>query len=98
MSHSTIPEPALAEPTTTAAGEKPYTAPPRQIWGWGAGKVAEFGLVAMFGQAMNIFSVGFGLNPIIVSWCMMLPRLVDGIVDPIVGHWSDEAHTRWGRR
>src|SRR4051812_48517504 len=88
----------VAEPTTTAVGGKPYTAPQRQVWGWGVGKVAEFGLVAMFGQALNIFTVGFGLSPVIVGWCVMLPRLVDGIVDPIIGHWSDEMHTRWGRR
>jgi len=78
--------------------QKPYTAPRREIWGWGCGRVAEFSLVAMFGQAMNIFSVGFGLNPVILSWCMMLPRLVDGIVDPIIGHWSDNCHSKWGRR
>jgi|GEM_PF-667423 len=86
--------------TTPVSGteHRPYTAPPRQIWGWGAGRVAEFSLVAMFGQAMNIFTIGFGLSPIIVSWCMMLPRFVDGIVDPLLGYWSDNTHTRWGRR
>lgn len=77
---------------------KPYTAPAREVWAWAAGRVAEFGLIATFGQAMTIFTVGFGLSPVIVSWCMMLPRLVDGFLDPIIGHWSDETHTRWGRR
>ncbi len=77
---------------------KSYTAPNRQIWGWGAGRIAEFLLVALTGQAMTIFTVGFGLSPVIVSWCMMLPRLVDGIIDPIIGHWSDDTHSRWGRR
>ena len=86
------------EPTTTAIGGKPYTAPAKQNWGWAAGRVAEFGLIGTYGQAMNVFTVGFGLNPVIVSWCMMLPRLFDGILDPIIGHWSDDMHTRWGRR
>jgi len=98
MSQAPIAEPPIADPTTTAMGGKPYTAPARQIWGWGIGRVAEFGLVAMFGQAINIFTVGFGLSPVIVSWCVMLPRLVDGIVDPVMGHWSDELRTPWGRR
>lgn len=78
--------------------QKPYTAPRRQIWGWGCGRIAEFSLVAIFGQAMNIFSVGFGLNPVILSWCMMLPRLVDGVMDPLIGHWSDNLRSKWGRR
>ncbi len=77
---------------------KVYTAPPRQIWGWGVGRIAEFSLVGMFGLAMNVFTVGFGLSPVIVSWCMMLPRFIDGIIDPMIGHWSDNTHTRWGRR
>lgn len=77
---------------------KPYTAPPRQIWGWAVGRVAEFGLISTFGQALAIFTVGFGLSPVIVGWCMMLPRLVDGILDPLIGHWSDDSHSRWGRR
>ena len=80
------------EPTTTAIGGKPYTAPAKQVWGWAAGRVAEFGLIGTYGQAMNVFTVGFGLNPVIVSWCMMLPRLLDGILDPIIGHWSDDMH------
>ncbi|MGM0578637.1 MAG: MFS transporter [Myxococcota bacterium] len=25
-------------------------------------------------------------------------RIVDAIADPIIGHWSDRTHTRWGRR
>jgi len=77
---------------------KPYTASTGQIWGWASGRIAEFGLINTYAQAMNIFTVGFGLSPVIVSWCMMLPRLVDGILDPIIGHWSDNTHTRWGRR
>lgn len=95
MNQADLQEEFVGEQATKG---KAYTAPSREIWGWGAGKVAEFGLVAMFGQAMNIFTVGFGLSPVIVSWCMMLPRLVDGIVDPIIGHWSDGLRDRWGRR
>jgi Na+/melibiose symporter-like transporter len=89
---------AEAEPTTTALGGKPYTAPRGQIWSWGVGRLAEGGLIMTYQQAMNIYTVGFGLSPVIVSWCMMLPRLADGILDPIIGHWSDDTRTRWGRR
>ena len=80
------------------APPKPYTAPTPQIWGWGVGRIGEFLLIAMTGQAFTLYTVGFGLSTVAVSWCMMLPRLVDGILDPIIGHWSDELRTRWGRR
>ena len=77
---------------------KSYTAPTSQIWGWGVGRIAEFLLIAMTGQAFTLYTVGFGLSTVAVSWCMMLPRIVDGILDPIIGHWSDDLRTRWGRR
>ena len=84
--------------TTTATGGKPYTATAREVWGWGVGAIASHLLIQTYGQASVIFTVGFGLSPVIISWCMMLPRVVDGILDPIIGHLSDETHTRWGRR
>lgn len=77
---------------------KPYTAPSSQIWGWGIGRIAEFLLIVMTGHAFTLYTIGFGLSAVAVSWCMMLPRLVDGILDPIIGHWSDDLRTRWGRR
>lgn len=77
---------------------KPYTAPSRQIWAWGVGAVANHILICTYGQATAIFTIGFALNAALVSWAIMLPRLIDGITDPILGHLSDNTHTRWGRR
>ncbi|MGC3990866.1 MAG: MFS transporter [Chthoniobacteraceae bacterium] len=88
----------MTNPTTTAVGEKPYTAPAREIWAWGIGALAAHLLIQTYSQAYNIFTLGFGLSPVLVSWCMMLPRILDGITDPIIGHLSDNTHTRWGRR
>ena len=84
--------------TTTAVGGKPYTAPAREIWAWGIGALASHLLIQTYGQAYNVFTLGFGLSPVLVSWCMMLPRILDGITDPFLGHLSDNTHTRWGRR
>lgn len=86
------------EASTTAVGGKPYTAPGREIWAWGIGALAMHLLIQTYGQAYNIFTLGFGLSPVLVSWCMMLPRILDGLTDPIIGHLSDNTHTRWGRR
>ena len=75
-----------------------YTAGKKQLWAWGIGGRASHFLIQTFGQASVIFTVGFSLSPVLVSWCMMLPRLVDAILDPVIGHFSDDTHTRWGRR
>ena len=77
---------------------KLYTAPNSQIFAWGIGALACHSLIQTFGQAGTIFTMGFGLSPVVVGWAMMLPRLVDAITDPYLGHLSDETHTRWGRR
>ncbi|PTX92196.1 hypothetical protein DB346_24970 [Verrucomicrobia bacterium LW23] len=75
-----------------------YSAPPSQIWAWASGGIANHILICTYGHASNIFSMGFGLNPALVSWAIMLPRLIDGLTDPILGHVSDNMRSPWGRR
>lgn len=75
-----------------------YTAPRREIHAWVLGGIATHALICTYGQAMNIFTVGFGLNAAVVGWAMMLPRVVDALIDPFMGHFSDNTRTRWGRR
>jgi glycoside/pentoside/hexuronide:cation symporter, GPH family len=42
---------------------------------------------------------GRPLVPLLVfSFIMGAGRLIDGIADPLVGHWSDMTKSRWGRR
>ena len=39
------------------------------------------------------------LVPLLVfSFIMGAGRLIDGVADPLVGHWSDSIRSRWGRR
>lgn len=90
--------PSVAVSSSPAISRKPYTAPSRQIWAWGVGAIANHILICTYGQASAIFTIGFALNAALVSWAIMLPRLIDGITDPILGHLSDNTHTRWGRR
>src|SRR5437660_11054121 len=98
MSLASTSDPPLVEPTTTATGGKPYTAPTKQIWAWGIGALASHFMIQTFGQASVIFTVGFGINAVVLGWAMMLPRFVDAIADPYLGHLSDNTHTCWGRR
>lgn len=75
-----------------------YTAPKRTIWLWAIGTIADSLLIQTFALVMPIFNTGFGLDAILLSWAIMIPRLIDGISGPFIGHFSDNVHTRWGRR
>lgn len=81
-----------------SAQAKPYTAPNRQIYAWAIGGMASHMMIGIYGQAMNIFTVGFGISAVIVGWAMMFPRIIDAVLDPVIGHLSDDTRTRWGRR
>lgn len=38
------------------------------------------------------------ITPLAFSLSLGLMRIIDGITDPLVGNWSDNLDTRWGRR
>jgi|GEM_PF-2581748 len=96
----------LAEPLagSTAAETPPkqprkaYSATHWQIHAWGIGGVASYFMYEQFYLITNIHTTVFKIEPVIVFAIMALPRLVDGLIDPVMGHWSDNMHSRWGRR
>ena len=47
---------------------------------------------------MPFFNIGLGLNPAVLGILGMMFRLLDAIADPIIGNFSDNMRTRWGRR
>lgn len=68
------------------------------MWLWGVGTIADALMIQLFGLIMPIFNTGFGIDAITLSWIIIVPRLVDGILGPFIGNFSDNTHTRWGRR
>lgn len=44
------------------------------------------------------YSQTLGPNLAAVGFILMIARLADVFIDPMVGHFSDRTHTRWGRR
>ncbi|NJS14535.1 MAG: MFS transporter [Sphingopyxis sp.] len=64
-----------------------------------------FGSVA-YGVKDNGFSVFLmifynqvlGLEASAVGLILLLALLLDAMIDPLVGYWSDKTHTRWGKR
>ncbi len=81
-----------------ASASTPYSAPRNKMWLWGVGTISDALMIQTFGLVLPIFNTGFGLDPVLLSWAVMLPRLLDGITDPLLGHLSDNIKTRWGRR
>lgn len=47
---------------------------------------------------MPYFNIGLGINPAILGTILMILRGWDAFVDPVMGNWSDNTRTRWGRR
>ncbi|MGA0601962.1 MFS transporter [Caulobacter sp. KR2-114] len=65
-----------------------------------------FGSVA-FGVASQALSTSIivqylnlavGISAVLVGAAIMVSQIVDAVVDPLVGQWSDGVSTRWGRR
>jgi glycoside/pentoside/hexuronide:cation symporter, GPH family len=44
------------------------------------------------------YSQVLGLNAGLVGTILLLALLLDALVDPLVGYWSDKTHSRWGKR
>lgn len=45
-----------------------------------------------------IYQITYGVNPVVIGLILTLMRIWDAVTDPIVGNWSDNCQTRWGRR
>ncbi|SDT95158.1 glycoside/pentoside/hexuronide:cation symporter, GPH family [Verrucomicrobium sp. GAS474] len=44
------------------------------------------------------FNIGLGISPALLGVVLMVLRGWDAFVDPVMGNFSDNARTRWGRR
>ncbi len=53
---------------------------------------------AALGAMVIVLNLGLGVNPALVGLVGMIPRIIDAILDPIVGYSSDNLRTRYGRR
>lgn len=44
------------------------------------------------------FTVIIGLDPVLFGWVLLVPRLWGAIIEPLMGHISDNFRSRYGRR
>jgi GPH family glycoside/pentoside/hexuronide:cation symporter len=70
---------------------------PRRV-AYGVGAFVNNLLGAASGGMMIVLNLGFGMDPALIGWLGMLPRLTDAFTDPVMGYISDHSRTRWGRR
>lgn len=89
---------------STPPSSQPQAVPPhervsiKEKAAYGVGGVAG-GLQNSENFVMNpIFVVMMGISPTIMSICMMIYRVWDGITDMLMGWQSDRTRGRWGRR
>lgn len=81
----------------------PALEPSRLSWGvviaFGFGGLVPVALYNIAGQLIGLIgNIGLGLSAFWLGVILILPRLWDAVSDPIIGHFSDNVRTRWGRR
>ena len=66
---------------------------------WGIGGWADnytFTVVNML--FLFLYVDYFEMSPILAGVALAIPRIFDAVTDPIIGNWSDNFRSRWGRR
>jgi GPH family glycoside/pentoside/hexuronide:cation symporter len=85
-------------PTANRTKKEAFTATNGAIHAWSTGRVSSYWMYSMLGQLDFPLKTAFGVKPWVLGVAMMAPRIVDGLLDPLIGYLSDNTHTRWGRR
>ncbi|HEY1750177.1 MAG TPA: MFS transporter [Caulobacteraceae bacterium] len=67
---------------------------------YGLGSIAQgVGAVALGTALINYYLVRVvGMRPALVGVVILVSLVIDAVVDPFIGRWSDQLRSRWGRR
>lgn len=66
---------------------------------YGAGGLIPIALFNIAGQLVGLIgNISLGLSAFWLGAILIIPRIWDGVADPIMGYISDNTRTRWGRR
>ena len=92
------PSPSAGSPAAPGpASDKAVPFIEKLMYGIGSGSF-QLSNDGVKGLANPIFNITLGLNLALVGFVLMITRLLDAFFDPIVGKWSDDFRSRWGRR
>lgn len=70
-----------------------------QLAAYGAGGIIPIALFNIAGILVGLMgNISLGLSAFWLGTILIVPRLWDALSDPIIGHFSDNTRTRWGRR
>ncbi len=70
-----------------------------QLAAYGAGGIIPIALFNVAGILVGLMgNISLGLSAFWLGAILIVPRLWDALSDPIIGHFSDNTRTRWGRR
>ena len=73
--------------------------PLREKIAYGFGGFVDQIMSGTFTQmAYPIFNIALGLEARLLGFALSVPRLIDAVSDPVMGHVSDNTRSRWGRR
>ncbi len=66
---------------------------------WGVGGFGEnIANAAILSLVYPIFNVALGMSTIAIGMAMAISRILDAVIDPVIGNLTDNTRSRWGRR
>jgi len=66
---------------------------------YGSGGIVPIALFNITGILVGLMgNISLGLSAFWLGVILIIPRLWDAVSDPLIGHLTDNARTRWGRR
>jgi glycoside/pentoside/hexuronide:cation symporter, GPH family len=72
--------------------------PTKLSYGFGSVAIGVSG-AGLSGAMLQIYlNQVLGLPALLVGATIMVSLMVDAVIDPLIGQWSDKARSRWGRR
>ncbi|MCB2219556.1 MAG: MFS transporter [Bacteroidetes bacterium] len=87
------------EVVSSSAKNSEYRIHFSQLAAYGAGGIIPIALFNIAGILVGLMgNISLGLSAFWLGVILIIPRLWDAVSDPIIGHFSDNTRTRWGRR
>lgn len=71
----------------------------RELVGFAVGGLPlNLGVESLKQLAYPVYNIILGVNPAAIGLILMIARLIDAFLDPLIGWISDNTRSRWGRR